>query len=73
MKSGTLMSDAEVRTAGLPVKTGDGQSFEAFVLETAEDLLDNLPRRSCRTRKPFDRSSNAACATPLRRSGTRSP
>ncbi len=42
---GTLMSDAEVRTAGLPVKTGDGQSFDAFVLETAEDLLDNLPKK----------------------------
>ncbi len=42
---GTLMSDAEVRTAGLPVKTGDGQNFDAFVLETAEDLLDNLPKK----------------------------
>jgi ribonuclease J len=42
---GTLMSDAEVRTAGLPVKTGDGQDFEAFVLETAEDLLESLPKK----------------------------
>jgi ribonuclease J len=42
---GTLMSDAEVRTAGLPVKTGDGQSFEAFVLEAAEDLLESLPKK----------------------------
>jgi ribonuclease J len=42
---GTLMSDAEVRTAGLPVRTGDGQDFDAFVLELAEDLLENLPKK----------------------------
>jgi ribonuclease J len=39
------MSDAEVRTAGLPVRTSDGQDFDAFVLELAEDLLDNLPKK----------------------------
>ena len=27
------------------MKTGDGQNFDAFVLETAEDLLDNLPKK----------------------------
>ncbi len=42
---GTLMSDAEIRTAGLPVKTGDGKDFDAFVLELTEDLLDNLPKK----------------------------
>jgi ribonuclease J len=42
---GALMSDAEVQTAGLPVKTGDGQDFDAFVLELAEDLLENLPKK----------------------------
>jgi ribonuclease J len=42
---GTLMSDAEIRTAGLPVKTADGQDFDAFVLELTEDLLDNLPKK----------------------------
>jgi ribonuclease J len=41
---GKLMSDAEVMTAGLPVKTGDGSDFDAFVLDTAEDLLENLPK-----------------------------
>jgi ribonuclease J len=42
---GALMSDAEVRTAGLPVRTGDGQDFDAFVLELAEDLLENMPKK----------------------------
>jgi ribonuclease J len=42
---GTLMSDAEIRTAGLPVKTSDGQDFDAFVLDLAEDLLENLPKK----------------------------
>jgi ribonuclease J len=42
---GTLMSDAEIRTAGLPVRTSKGQDFDAFVLELAEDLLDNLPKK----------------------------
>ncbi|MGL4636510.1 MAG: ribonuclease J [Beijerinckiaceae bacterium] len=41
---GTLMSDAEVMTAGFPITTGDGTDFDAFVLETAEDLLENLPK-----------------------------
>jgi ribonuclease J len=42
---GTLMSDAEIRTAGLPVKTSDGQDFDAFVLDLTEDLLENLPKK----------------------------
>jgi ribonuclease J len=42
---GTLMSDAEIRTAGLPVKTSDGQDFDAFVLNLTEDLLENLPKK----------------------------
>ncbi len=42
---GTLMSDAEVRTAGFPVRTSDGQDFDAFVLELTEELLDNLPKK----------------------------
>jgi ribonuclease J len=42
--NGTLMSDAEVMTAGLPVKTGDGEDFDAFIMETAEELLENLPK-----------------------------
>jgi len=42
---GTLMSDAEVRTAGLPVRTSGGQTFDAFVLETTEDLLESLPKK----------------------------
>ncbi|MGL4242465.1 MAG: ribonuclease J [Beijerinckiaceae bacterium] len=42
--NGTLMSDAEVLTAGLPVKTGGGEDFDAFVVETAEELLENLPK-----------------------------
>ncbi len=42
--NGTLMSDTEVMTAGLPTKTGDGEDFDAFILETAEDLLENLPK-----------------------------
>jgi ribonuclease J len=42
--NGSLMSDAEVMTAGLPPKTGDGEDFDAFILETAEELLENLPK-----------------------------
>ncbi len=42
---GTLMSDAEIRTAGLPVKTSNGQDFDAFVLDLTEDLLENLPKK----------------------------
>jgi ribonuclease J len=42
--NGALMSDAEVLTAGLPERTGDGESFDAFILETAEELLENLPK-----------------------------
>jgi ribonuclease J len=42
--NGTLMSDAEVLTAGLPPKTGSGEDFDAFILETAEELLENLPK-----------------------------
>jgi ribonuclease J len=41
---GTLMSDAEVLTAGLPERTGDNEDFDTFILETAEDLLENLPK-----------------------------
>jgi ribonuclease J len=41
---GTLMSDAEVLTAGLPERTGGNEDFDTFILETAEDLLENLPK-----------------------------
>jgi hypothetical protein len=27
------------------VKTSDGQDFDAFVLDLAEDLLENLPKK----------------------------
>ena len=43
-EKGTLMSDAEVMTAGLPLRTSDGEDFDAFILETAEELLENLPK-----------------------------
>jgi ribonuclease J len=42
--NGVLMSDAEVLTAGLPSKTGGGEDFDAFIMETAEELLENLPK-----------------------------
>ncbi len=42
--NGVLMSDAEVMTAGLPPRTRDGEDFDAFILETAEELLENLPK-----------------------------
>jgi ribonuclease J len=42
--NGTLMSDTEVLTAGLPPKTGDGEDFDAFITELAEELLENLPK-----------------------------
>jgi ribonuclease J len=42
--NGALMSDAEVRTAGLPPRTDEGEDFDNFILETAEDLLENLPK-----------------------------
>jgi ribonuclease J len=42
--NGKLMSDAEVMTAGFPPKTSGGESFDAFVLDMAEDLLENLPK-----------------------------
>ncbi len=42
--NGALMSDAEVLTAGLPARTGDGEDFDAFITETAEEILENLPK-----------------------------
>jgi ribonuclease J len=42
--NGTLMSDTEVLTAGLPPKTGDGEDFDTFITEIAEELLENLPK-----------------------------
>jgi len=47
-EKGTLMSDAEIRTAGLPMRTKDGRNFETFVLELAEDLLESLPKKKLR-------------------------
>jgi ribonuclease J len=43
-EKGTLMSDAEVMTAGFPSRTSDGQSFDTFVTELAEELLENVPK-----------------------------
>jgi ribonuclease J len=42
--NGTLMSDAEVMTAGLPPRTGGGEDFDVFITELAEELLENLPK-----------------------------
>jgi ribonuclease J len=42
--NGTLMSDTEVLTAGLPPRTGEGEDFDTFITETAEELLENLPK-----------------------------
>jgi ribonuclease J len=42
--NGTLMSDAEIMTAGLPEKTSDGEDFDALILDLAEELLENLPK-----------------------------
>jgi ribonuclease J len=42
--NGTLMSDTEVLTAGLPARTGDGEDFDTFITELAEELLENLPK-----------------------------
>jgi ribonuclease J len=42
--NGALMSDAEVLTAGLPTKTGEGEDFDTFITETAEEILENLPK-----------------------------
>jgi ribonuclease J len=46
--NGKLMSDAEIQTAGLPSKTGDGEDFDAFILDMAEELLENLPKNKRR-------------------------
>jgi ribonuclease J len=42
--NGALMSDAEIMTAGLPPRTSDGADFDRMILDTIEDLLENLPK-----------------------------
>lgn len=42
--NGSLMSDAEVMTAGLPPRNGDGADFDAAILDSVEELLENLPK-----------------------------
>ncbi|MGL5116697.1 MAG: ribonuclease J [Beijerinckiaceae bacterium] len=42
--NGSLMSDAEVMTAGLPPRTADGVDFDKMILDTVEELLENLPK-----------------------------
>jgi ribonuclease J len=63
---GKLASDPEVRTAGLPRLTGEGESFEEIILDTVEDAFEGMNRNKRRdpeaVRQALERAVRGAVA-----------
>jgi len=43
-EQGRLAGDPEIGIIGLPTKTDDGETMEAFLLDTIEDIIETLPK-----------------------------